>query len=126
MTSALVVASSAGSRARSAAKPSAAFRVGTTRTRRVVNRTPAGSQDDVGVVRQEKDFVGSDAFDRVQEFARRRVVGLAAVHDRRDSIRIEDSGQAVARGDRHDGQWHGLQQRYHVRTFRAGPVGTRV
>ena len=73
----------------------------------MISECLARGQDHVRVVRQEQDFVGADLLDRVEQLARRRVVRLAAVHDRGNSVRIEDAAESVARRNRYDGQRHG-------------------
>ena len=55
-----------------------------------------GDRDDVLVVRQDHDLLGVDVLDRVEQFGRRRVEGLAAGHDALHAKIAEQLGEAVA------------------------------
>ena len=100
---ALAAASSVGSSASRAAKPSAALRVGTTATVRSRHRRDlARGEDHVRVVGQEQDLAGVDALDRLEQLTGARVRALAALHDRRDAEVVEDRREALAGDDRDD------------------------
>ena len=102
---ALAAASRPGSSASSAAKPSAALRVGTTVTgRSVIEATWRAASTTFGLFGQDDDLARVDVADRLEQLAGARVGGLAALDDRRDPEVAEDRGQAVAGNDRHDAQ----------------------
>ena len=109
---AFAAAPSVGSRASRAAKPSAAFRVGTTATgRSVIAATWRAARTTFGLLGRSRISRASTPLDGLEQLAGARVRRLAALDDAGHAEVAEDRGEAVARDDRDDAQRDGARGR---------------